>query len=381
MRFRTILRLPAKINETMFEKKKNNSFESKNNKFDDNKDENKNSNYYYCPHLIETSNCSNHCRQYRWKMIGETNEEDIIDSNGNIYNDNDNVNNYINNGNTAATTTKNKDKYMNNENKHSNNRCILFNKDAVCGFGSKRIVSLCVRRFVRGGGVSEGGVSEGGGGGDGSKNVIVHGRYCVENMKEYDLKTVNDEKNHLNEENKVHDNNRSKNKQDNMNNRNKNNNNNNNNKNENDSNNKYYAKVGHRFKSSLNTIEEICHIDCPRDCVVSTWSVWQPCSSQCGFSYKKRTRSIVFPEQNGGRKCLEKDLVEYMPCSFVECYMWFSSEWGRCEVEVGVFFSFVYMFIHLIFSFDYSIFSICFIYLFVLVLGNAYKKKLHNFVQ
>lgn len=69
-----------------------------------------------------------------------------------------------------------------------------------------------------------------------------------------------------------------------------------------------------KFKSQIKDEyddEEILLGDDPsvgdkRDCLMSLWSDWSPCSSSCGRGWMTMMRSIVSPPMNGGRPCPKK---------------------------------------------------------------------------
>ena len=74
-----------------------------------------------------------------------------------------------------------------------------------------------------------------------------------------------------------------------------------------------------KFKSQIKDEyddEEILLGDDPsvgdkRDCLMSLWSDWSPCSSSCGRGWMTMMRSIVSPPMNGGRPCPKK-MIRYL---------------------------------------------------------------------
>ena len=56
-------------------------------------------------------------------------------------------------------------------------------------------------------------------------------------------------------------------------------------------------------------MEEMCFEPCPQDCEMSAWSDWTKCHvTKCGIGYQNRTRYVIEPELDGGRRC--PDLYE-----------------------------------------------------------------------
>lgn len=54
-----------------------------------------------------------------------------------------------------------------------------------------------------------------------------------------------------------------------------------------------------------------------RDCEVSPWSDWGPCSPRCGVGVSQRTRTVAFRPINGGREC--PPLIENRGCFRTQC--------------------------------------------------------------
>lgn len=73
-----------------------------------------------------------------------------------------------------------------------------------------------------------------------------------------------------------------------------------------------------------------CKIPCPdegkahkhqtskRDCLMSVWSAWSPCSRSCGVgAVQHRTRNVLLHPRGGGRRCPYR--VEKRTCPFIFC--------------------------------------------------------------
>ncbi|TRY51451.1 Thrombospondin type-1 (TSP1) repeat/EGF-like domain containing protein [Cryptosporidium tyzzeri] len=58
-------------------------------------------------------------------------------------------------------------------------------------------------------------------------------------------------------------------------------------------------------------------VSCASDCIITEWSDWSECSTTCGVGSQISTRSIVVPEQNGG-KC-DHDLSKIQECNASVC--------------------------------------------------------------
>lgn len=72
-----------------------------------------------------------------------------------------------------------------------------------------------------------------------------------------------------------------------------------------------------------------CRVPCPQDCMVSSWSAWEPCSISCGGAgMKRRVRSVIQLATNGGKEC--PALVQMSPCEAMPCAMWQSTPWSFC---------------------------------------------------
>ena len=80
-----------------------------------------------------------------------------------------------------------------------------------------------------------------------------------------------------------------------------------------------------------------CTVDCPVDCQLSTWSVWN--SDQCGcgatgaIRNMTRSRHIVVNASPTGRPCSESE-VQTKACPAEPCYTWRASSWSECQLQV-----------------------------------------------
>uniref|UniRef100_A0A7N5ZTZ2 Thrombospondin type-1 domain-containing protein 7A n=1 Tax=Anabas testudineus TaxID=64144 RepID=A0A7N5ZTZ2_ANATE len=85
-------------------------------------------------------------------------------------------------------------------------------------------------------------------------------------------------------------------------------------------------------------LEQACLIPCPRDCVVSDFSPWTPCSKTCGMGLQNRIRIILAPPLFGGAVC--PNLTEFQTCQPGPCegeerfYSLRVGPWGPCSVPL-----------------------------------------------
>lgn len=85
-------------------------------------------------------------------------------------------------------------------------------------------------------------------------------------------------------------------------------------------------------------LEQACLIPCPRDCVVSEFSLWTPCSKTCGIGLQNRIRSVLAPPLFGGATC--PNLTEFQTCLPTPCggeeslYSLRVGPWGPCSVPL-----------------------------------------------
>lgn len=83
-------------------------------------------------------------------------------------------------------------------------------------------------------------------------------------------------------------------------------------------------------------LEQACLIPCPQDCVVSSFSVWTPCSKTCGLGLQNRLRFVLAPPLFGGAAC--PNLTEFQTCQLKQCegaeslYSLRVGPWGPCSV-------------------------------------------------
>ena len=78
--------------------------------------------------------------------------------------------------------------------------------------------------------------------------------------------------------------------------------------------------------------------NCPVDCIVGDWSVWELCSTSCGGGVHQRTRPVTRAAQHGGLVCAATHGMRRcntQPCP-VDCVASDWSAWGSCSVSCGV---------------------------------------------
>uniref|UniRef100_A0A8C2WQS4 Thrombospondin type-1 domain-containing protein 7A n=1 Tax=Cyclopterus lumpus TaxID=8103 RepID=A0A8C2WQS4_CYCLU len=85
-------------------------------------------------------------------------------------------------------------------------------------------------------------------------------------------------------------------------------------------------------------LEQACLIPCPRDCVVSEFSLWTHCSKTCGMGLQNRIRFVLAPPLFGGASC--PNLTEFQTCQPGLCegkeslYSLRVGPWGPCSVPI-----------------------------------------------
>ncbi|KAK9526335.1 hypothetical protein VZT92_015041 [Zoarces viviparus] len=85
-------------------------------------------------------------------------------------------------------------------------------------------------------------------------------------------------------------------------------------------------------------LEQACLIPCPRDCVVSEFSLWTYCSKSCGMGLQNRIRFVLAPPLFGGAAC--PNLTEFQTCQPGACeeeeslYSLRVGPWGPCSVPM-----------------------------------------------
>ncbi|NXP37618.1 THS7B protein, partial [Leiothrix lutea] len=101
-------------------------------------------------------------------------------------------------------------------------------------------------------------------------------------------------------------------------------------------------EVPHHLCSELPRAEVVaCEVPCARDCVVSEWSPWSPCSHSCSSKNaegtQSRSRSILALPAEGGKACPpERALQEQRACNEQPCvhFFWETSPWSSCSQDV-----------------------------------------------
>ncbi|XP_071440668.1 thrombospondin type-1 domain-containing protein 7B-like, partial [Hetaerina americana] len=80
--------------------------------------------------------------------------------------------------------------------------------------------------------------------------------------------------------------------------------------------------------------EKWCYVDCPVDCEVTAWGLWDTSECQCGSPGGKMTRQryIQTNPSEMGRPC-PTELVQKRPCPAVPCYYWERGEWSQCNLH------------------------------------------------
>ncbi|XP_056154112.1 thrombospondin type-1 domain-containing protein 7A [Lampris incognitus] len=84
---------------------------------------------------------------------------------------------------------------------------------------------------------------------------------------------------------------------------------------------------------------QLCHITCPVECKVSSWSAWGPCTFEncqdqaAKKGFKLRKRKIVNEPTGGTGNC--PHLVEAIPCEDPSCYEWLLVKLEDCVPDNG----------------------------------------------
>ncbi|XP_036396447.1 thrombospondin type-1 domain-containing protein 7B [Megalops cyprinoides] len=83
-----------------------------------------------------------------------------------------------------------------------------------------------------------------------------------------------------------------------------------------------------------------CHLSCPGDCVISSWSSWSSCSHSCSTKNSEgrqsRTRAVLALPGEGGKPCPPASaLEEWRSCNEHPCivFYWDTSPWGPCTED------------------------------------------------
>jgi hypothetical protein len=87
------------------------------------------------------------------------------------------------------------------------------------------------------------------------------------------------------------------------------------------------------------TVTESCNTDpCPVECDITGWSEWSNCSADCGGGTQTQSRSIITNAAHGGEEC-PSNLTNTRNCNTdpcpVECVVSEWSEWSNCSSECG----------------------------------------------
>jgi len=84
----------------------------------------------------------------------------------------------------------------------------------------------------------------------------------------------------------------------------------------------------------LTTKRKCNQVKCPQDCVMSKWSSWGECSTDCNGGVQGRTRSVMLQADNGGMSC--NTAQESRPCGSgccnCDCRLKRFSKWSPCSV-------------------------------------------------
>ncbi|KAM9824426.1 thrombospondin type-1 domain-containing protein 7A [Neosynchiropus ocellatus] len=76
-----------------------------------------------------------------------------------------------------------------------------------------------------------------------------------------------------------------------------------------------------------------CMIECPVNCLLSSWSSWSECTHACGLQGKLwRRRVVIQAPQGDGRPC-PFQMEQWKPCVVKPCYSWRYSDWSECRSE------------------------------------------------
>ncbi|XP_043922684.1 thrombospondin type-1 domain-containing protein 7A isoform X2 [Protopterus annectens] len=84
---------------------------------------------------------------------------------------------------------------------------------------------------------------------------------------------------------------------------------------------------------------QLCHVPCPIECEVSSWSAWRPCTyescddQQTKKGFKLRKRIIVNEPTGGTGNC--PHLIEAIPCEEPSCFDWRIVRLGECVPDDG----------------------------------------------
>ena len=77
-------------------------------------------------------------------------------------------------------------------------------------------------------------------------------------------------------------------------------------------------KRNHNYHKSYFIVKFLCLLFSLVDCQWSVWSQWDLCTRSCGGGMQGRTRSVLVPERNGGKRCVG-DPAEMRNCNMQPC--------------------------------------------------------------
>eukprot|EP01006_Ploeotia_vitrea_P040132 TRINITY_DN66404_c3_g4_i3.p1 TRINITY_DN66404_c3_g4~~TRINITY_DN66404_c3_g4_i3.p1 ORF type:complete len:2189 (-),score=999.16 TRINITY_DN66404_c3_g4_i3:889-6498(-) len=98
------------------------------------------------------------------------------------------------------------------------------------------------------------------------------------------------------------------------------------------------ARNGGRLCPALQQAEECGMQPCPVPCIMSAWSNWSACDSECGAGQRMRTRHVVRRAKFGAPACgetIEQQECSNGPCK-IPCEMTEWSEWSACSKSCGI---------------------------------------------
>ncbi|XP_063042222.1 thrombospondin type-1 domain-containing protein 7A [Engraulis encrasicolus] len=97
-------------------------------------------------------------------------------------------------------------------------------------------------------------------------------------------------------------------------------------------------------RDAILPMPSLCDVPCPKDCVLSPWTMWSPCSHTCSGKNTEgrqmRARSILaYNAGEGGVQCPNSSaLQETRSCNEHPCtvYHWQTGAWGQCIEDTSV---------------------------------------------
>jgi hypothetical protein len=79
-----------------------------------------------------------------------------------------------------------------------------------------------------------------------------------------------------------------------------------------------------------------CSIGCPVDCVMNAWGAWSPCDRECGWGAQRRTRSVDVEPQGGSPcSCSEEIKPCYAGSCCKDCVLTPWNDWEPCSATCG----------------------------------------------